>query len=54
MVAFYTERKVITTVVIRPLDDRTHILLDIRLLIWGFDKSCTIVVFISSQPTKVF
>ena len=34
--------KVITTMVIRPLDDRTYCV-HLRQLIWGFGKSCTIV-----------
>ena len=35
--------KIITTMVIRPLDDRTycHIVLDLHSLIWGFGESCT-------------
>ena len=51
----YFENKVITTVVIRPLDDRTaHILFDLRSRNSGFGESCTIVNCISSQPVNVF
>ena len=31
----------------------THIVLDLRSLIWGFGESCTIVHRITSQPANV-
>ena len=45
--------KVITTVVVRPLDDRTIVFV-LRSLIWGFGESRTIVQGINSEPEKIY
>ena len=45
--------KVITKMVIRPLDDCTHCV-DLHSLICSLGKSCTIVYGITSQPANVF
>ena len=47
--------KVVTTMAIRLLDDRTHCAgSDLRSLIWGFGASCVIVHRVTSQPVNVF
>ena len=46
------EEKIITTIVIRPLDDRTYCVLG--SLIWGFGENCTIVHGIKSEPENVW
>ena len=46
--------RVITTVVIRPLDDiTTYFVFDFRSTIWGFGKKWTIVHGTIPQPTNV-
>ena len=45
--------KVITTMMIRSLDDSTYCARSTFLLIWGFGESCTIVHGITSEPEIV-